>query len=148
MADISAKYLQACITDDEKRKHLFEKLEAADEMLASREGEVGFQGMKVASDEKGEVTVTSSKSTVNVNEGKRQRQIAAAATKGDMQGVIASLEQDLREVEEGLKQNKCDAAEVEKVKRLLEQAKQKMAQLPDRKPTSAEQAAMAVNNLM
>lgn len=148
LASISSKYLKDCLMDEEKRQKLFENLKAADEMLKNHEGEVGFQGMRVIIDEKGEMTVESSKSTITINEGKSQRQIAAAATKGDMQAVLAHLEQDLQAVEDGLKQNKCDAAEVEKAKRLIEQAKQKMASLPDRAPTPEEQTAMSISMLI
>ena len=148
IASISSKYLRACLTDEEKRLKLFENLRAADEMLESRKGEVGFQGMRVSIDEDGEMTVESSKSTVTINEGKSMRQIADAATKGDMQAVLARLQQDLQEVEDGLKQNMCDEAEVEKAKKLIEQAKQRMAKLPDRAPTPEEQNAMAVNMLI
>ena len=104
--------------------------------------------MNVRVDENGEVTTESSKSTVTVNEGKRSRQIAAAATQKDMQAVIALLEQDLQEVEDGYKQNKCDEAEVEKVKRLLSSAKQRMGTLPDREPTQEEEAIMSINMLI
>ncbi|MBQ1915210.1 MAG: hypothetical protein II178_08340 [Selenomonadaceae bacterium] len=148
LTSISGKYLRECLNDEEKRQKLFDNLQAADEMLASRQGEVGFQGMRVRIDEDGEMTVESSKSTVAINENKSRRQIAAAATKGDMQAVLARLQQDLQAVEDGLKQNMCDGAEVEKAKKLIEQAKQRMAKLPDRAPTPEEQSLMAVNMLI
>ena len=91
---------------------------------------------------------TTVKSTVAINEDKRRRQIDAAATQGDLQAVIMLLEQDLQEVEDGLKKDMCDEAEVEKAKKLLEQAKQKLAALPDRPPTPAEQCRMSVNMLI
>ena len=85
---------------------------------------------------------------VSINEDKRRRQIAAAATKGDMQTVIALLEQDLQQLEDGLKQNMCDEAEVEKAKKLQEKAKERMAKLLDRAPIPAEQSRMSVNLLI
>ena len=148
MASISGKHLRECLTDDEKRLKLLDNLRTADEMLERRKGEIGFQSMKVTIDEDGEMTVESSKSTVTINEEKSRRQIAAAATKGDMQAVMARLQQDLQEVEAGLKRNMCDEAEVEKAKKLIEQAKQRMAKLPDRAPTPEEQSRMAVNMLI
>ena len=148
MTSISSKYLKKCLTDEDSRNRLFDILRAADESYASHKDEVGFQGMNVRVDENGEVTTESSKSTVTVNEGKRSRQIAAAATQKDMQAVIALLEQDLQEVEDGYKQNKCDEAEVEKVKRLLASAKQRMGTLPDREPTQEEEAIMSINMLI
>ena len=148
MASISGKYLQKCVTDEESRNRLFDILKAADESYAKRKEEVGFQSMQVTIDENGEVTTESTKSTVSINEDKRRRQIVAAATKGDMQSVIALLEEDLQQVEDGLKQNMCDEAEVAKAKKLLELAKERMAKLPDRAPTPAEQSTMTVNMLI
>ena len=148
MASISGKFLQKCVTDEESRNRLFDILKAADESYANRKDEVGFQGMQVTIDENGEVTAESTKSTVSINEDKRRRQIAAAATKGDMQAVLALLEEDLQQVEDGLKQNMCDEAEVAKAKKLLELAKERMGRLPDRAPNPAEQSAMTVNMLI
>lgn len=148
MAEISSKYLRDCLTDSDKRQSLFENLKAAEEALEEKQGEVGFQSMKIKIDDDGEVTTESTSKTVGVNEQKRRRQIAAAATRGDMQAIIALLEQDLQEVEAGLEENACDEREVEKVKALLSEAKQKMSSLPDREPTPEEQAIMMMNTLM
>ena len=148
MAEISSKYLRDCLTDPDKRQSLFENFKAADEALEEKQGEVGFQSMKIKIDDDGEVTMESTGKSVAVNEQKRRRQIAAAATRGDMQAIIALLEQDLQEVEAGLEENACDEREVEKVKALLSEAKQKMSSLPDREPTPEEQAIMMMNTLM
>ncbi|WP_049895555.1 hypothetical protein [Oribacterium sp. NK2B42] len=148
MAEIPSKYLRDCLTDPDKRQSLFKNLKAADESLEEKQGEVGFQSMKIKIDDDGEVTTESTGKSVSVNEQKRRRQIAAAATRGDMQAIIALLEQDLQEVEAGLEENACDEREVEKVKALLSEAKQKMSSLPDREPTPEEQAIMMMNTLM
>jgi len=148
MTRISGRFLQKCLTDTDSCDKLFDTLRAADESYASRKDEVGFQGMQVIIDEDGEMTLESSKRTVSINEDKRRRQIAAAATQGDMQAVLAILQQDLQELEDGYKQNACDAAEVEKAKKLIEQAKQQMGRLPDRPPTLSEQSTMTVNMLI
>ena len=148
MNKISGKFLRKCLTDNDSRAKLFDTLRTADEAYARRKDEIGFQGMRVIIDDEGEVTMESSKRTVGLNEDKRRRQIAAAATQGDMQAVLALLQQDLQELEEGYKQNACDAAEVEKAKKLIEQAKQQMGRLPDRAPTMAEQNTMTVNMLI
>ena len=148
MTSISAKYLRDCVKDEDKLQSLFHTLAAADASFNEKKDEVGFQGMRVIIDAKGEVTMESSKSTVTINEEKSRRRIAAAATKGDMQAVLAHLQQDLQEVENGLRQNMCDAAEVEKAKKLIELAKQQMAKLPDRAPTPEESAVMSVNMLI
>ena len=108
----------------------------------------GFRGMQVTIDEKGEMTVETSGGSVSINEDKRRRQIEAAATKGDMEAVLKLLQTDLKELEDGLKQNMCDEAEVEKAKKLIEQAKQQMATLPDRAATPAEQSVMSINMLI
>ena len=147
-ADDLSKYLRGCLTDPDKRQSLFENLKAADEALEEKQGEVGFQSMKIKIEDDGEVTTESTSKSVAVNEQKRRRQIAAAATRGDMQAIIALLEQDLQEVEAGLEENACDEREVEKVKALLSEAKQKMSSLPDREPTPEEQAIMMMNTLM
>ena len=123
-------------------------LRTPDDVYASCKDEVGFQEMQVIIDEDGEVTTESTMRTVSINEDKRRRQIAAAATQGDMQAVLAILAQDLQELEDGYKQNACDAAEVEKAKKLIEQAKQQMGRLPDRAPTLSEQSAMTINTLI
>ena len=65
-----------------------------------------------------------------------------------MQAVLAILEQDLQELEDGYKQNACDAAEVEKAKKLIEQAKEQMGRLPDRPPTMEEASAQTINMLI
>ena len=148
VAKISAKYLRECTQNPDKLKSLFDNLAAADASLKEKQGEIGFQGMRITIDENGEVTSESSKSTITINEEKSRRQIAAAATKGDMKRVLALLMQDLQAVEDGLKKNMCDGAEVEKAKKLLEQAKQKMANLPDRAPIPEEQCRMSVNMLI
>ncbi|MCR5834389.1 MAG: hypothetical protein K6G55_07065 [Selenomonadaceae bacterium] len=148
MTNISKTFMEDCLTDVDSMNRLFEILNAAEKSYAARKDEVGFQGMKVTIDENGEVTTQSTKSTVSINEEKRKRQISAAATKGDMQAVIALLEQDLQQVQDGLKRNMCDEAEVAKARKLLELAKQRMSNLPDRAPTQAEQTITAINTLM
>lgn len=145
MTSISAKYLRDCIKDEDKLKSLFDNLSAADAALKEKQGEIGFQGMKVKIDENGEVTMESSKSTIGFNGAKLKRQMATAATKGDMKTVMALIEQDVQALEDGLKNNMCDVAEVEKAKKLLEEAQQKMAKLPDRASTPEEKVIMAVN---
>ena len=145
MTKISAKYLKDCVKDEKKMQSLFNNLSAADATLKARQKEVGFQGMRVKIDENGEVSMESSKSTVGFNGEKLKRQMAAAATKGDMKAVLALIEEDIKTLEDGFKNNMCDAAEVEKAKDLLAEAKEKMAKLPDRAPTPEEQSIMAVN---
>ncbi|MBR2214979.1 MAG: hypothetical protein IJ849_04355 [Selenomonadaceae bacterium] len=103
---------------------------------------------KLRLDAQGEMTTESAKSTVTINEAKSRRQIAAASTQDDMRMVLAHLEQDLQEVEDGLKKNMCDEAEVEKAKKLIEEAKERMGKLPNRQATPEEQSMMAISMLI
>ncbi|MBO4853112.1 MAG: hypothetical protein J5477_05740 [Schwartzia sp.] len=151
MTSISSKHLKACLTDEEKRAKLLDNLRVADEMLESHKGEVGFQGMTVEIDENGEMSVTSSKSTVTFNGEKRARQIAAAQTQGDLETVMRLLQVDLEQCEAGCKNNACDEAEVQKVKDMIARAEQRKGELGDtgdKENDPAAKAAFAVNMLI
>ncbi len=151
MMSISSKHLKACLGDEEKRAKLLDNLRVADEMLESRKDEIGFQGMTVEIDENGEMTVTSSKSTVTFNGEKRARQIAAAQTQGDLETVMRLLQVDLEQCEAGCRNNACDEAEVQKVKDMIAQAEQRKGELgdtSDKENDPAAKAAFAVNMLI
>ncbi len=148
-ANISAKYLQKCVDDDKERQRLFDCLAVADEtMQAAKNNGLGIQHMEIKIDDDGNAVMISSKSTVSVNEDKRRRQIAAAATKDNIEEVLRLLQIDLEQVEDGLQKNMCDEAEVKKVKKLIEEAKQRQQTLSDRAATPCEQATVAVNMLI
>ncbi len=68
---------------------------------------------------------------VAVNEGKRARQIAAAATKEQVQQVLALLRKDMSDCKAGLEQGMCDESEIAKVEALLSQAKARLSQVPN-----------------
>ena len=87
---------QELLAKQPKKKKKKADAKVLQEKLAEKK-EVGFQGMNITIDEDGEMTMTSSKRTVSINEEKRRRQIAAAATQNDMQAVLAILQQDLQE---------------------------------------------------
>ena len=129
--------------DEEKRAKLLDNLRVADEMLESRKDELGFQGMTVEIDENGEMTVTSSKSTVTFNGEKRARQIAAAQTQGDLETVMRLLQVDLEQCEAGCRNNACDEAEVQKVKDMIAQAEQRKGELGDTSDKENDPAAKA-----
>ena len=151
MTSISSKHLKACLGDEEKRAKLLGNLRVADEMLESRKDEIGFQGMTVEIDEDGEMTITSSKSTVTFNGEKRARQIAAAQTNGDLETVMRLLQVDLEQCEAGCRNNACDEAEVQKVKAMIAQAEQRKGELgdtSDKENDPAAKAAFAVNMLI
>lgn len=148
MSKISSQYLRDCVKDKDKLQVLFDNLSAADKSLKEKQNEVGFQGMKINIDENGEVTMESSKSTIGFNGEKIKRQMAAAVTQRDMEVVLKLLEQDIENLENGLKNNMCDAAEVQKAKDMLIEAKEKMANLPNRESTPEEQAIVSLNMLI
>lgn len=85
---------------------------------------------------------------VAVNVGKRARQIAATKTKAQVRAVLSILQNDLQEVEEGLKNGMCDQGEVDKVKALISQAQDRMGQVSDREATPDEENAFAMSSLM
>lgn len=120
-ATISKNFLQNCLDDEEKQNKLFENLKAAEEIYKNAEK---GKNVRIKIDSEGNMTVESSKTTVGFNESKRARQLAAAKTIDDIQFVLNLLQNDLAEVEEGLKNNWCDEKEVEKVKKMIEKAKQ------------------------
>ena len=128
-AKISGKYLRDSLTDSDKQKKLFENLQVADNALKSHEGEIGFQGMTVSINEDGDMTMTSSKATVTFNESKRAAQLAAVKSVADIRKLMKLLQEDLEDCENGLQNNMCDEAEVEKVKKMIERAQSCMNEL-------------------
>ena len=65
------------------------------------------------------------------NESKRSRQLAAAKSADDIKQLLELLKTDLEDCENGLKNEWCDEAEVEKVKKMIERAQKRMNELPD-----------------
>ena len=92
------------------------------------------QNVRVKIDSEGNMTVESSKTTVTFNESKRARQLAAAQTVEDIQSLLNLLQNDLNECEEGLRNNFCDEDEVKKVKKMIERAKEKFAEIKKNPP--------------
>ena len=130
MVKMSRSYLKECLTDEEKRKQLFENLKAADEAEAhAKENVKGYQGMKVTINDKGEMEMESYGGWVSVNEGKRSRQIAAAKNPQQVQAVLALLNQDLIQVENGVRNGMSDENEVNKVKALIQKAMKRMGEV-------------------
>lgn len=68
---------------------------------------------------------------VAFNESKRARQLAAANSKNKVRSLINLLQTDLEQCEEGLKNNWCDAEEVEKIKKMIEQAEKHLSEVDD-----------------
>ena len=130
-AKISEKYLKKCLDDDEKKKKLFENLDAAEEIYKNAEKN---SNVRVKIDSEGNMTVESSKTTVTFNESKRARQLAAAQTVEDVQNLMNLLQTDLSECEDGVKNNFCDENEVKKVKKMIELAKKKLSEVKNNPP--------------
>ena len=131
VAAISPKYLQDCLTDEDKKKKLFENLEVASNRFDNLEKN---ETLRIKIDENGEMTMESSKTTVTFNESKRARQLAAAQTVKDVQALLNLLQTDLTDCEEGLKNGWCDQDEVKKVKSMIERAKQKLGEVEKNPP--------------
>lgn len=125
-AKISKKYLNECLNDEEKKKKLYENLEVASKKFDSLEKN---ETLQIKIDDNGEMTMESSKTTVTFNESKRARQLAAAQSVEDIQNLLNLLQNDLNECEEGFRKNFCDEDEVKKVKKMIERAKEKFAEI-------------------
>lgn len=153
MVKMSRSYLKECLTDEEKRKKLLENLKAADEAEAhAKENIKGYQGMKITINDKGEMEMESYGGWVSVNEGKRLRQIAAAKNLQQVQAVLALLNTDLTQVENGVRNGMSDENEVNKVKALIQKAMQRMGEVSAMKNGGEEDAegfdAFSINMLI
>ena len=69
--------------------------------------------------------------TVAFNAEKRARQLAAANSKSQVRSILNLLQTDLMQCEDGLKNQMCDAEEVEKVKKMIEQAEKRLSEVED-----------------
>ena len=130
-AKISSTYLKKCLNDEDEQKKLFENLEVASKKFDNLEKN---ETLQIKIDENGEMTMESSKTTVTFNESKRARQLAAAQSVEDVQNLLNILQEDLEDCEEGLRNDWCDEEEVEKVKKMIERAKQKMGEVKKNPP--------------
>ena len=79
---------------------------------------------------------------VGVNEGKRMRQIAAAKSRGQVQQVLALLQKDLADCKAGLEKGWCDESEIAKVEALINRAKARMSQVPQKSGQEKEQGGL------
>lgn len=153
MVKLSRSYLKECLEDEEKRKQLFENLKAADEMEAhAKENIKGYQGMSIRINSNGEMEVETRSGSVAVNEGKRLRQIAAAKNPEQVQAVLALLNTDLADCQNGVRNGMCDENEVNKVKALIQRAMKRMSEVSAMKNDSGEDTegfdAFSINMLL
>jgi len=144
-AKISKKYLKKCLDSDDERQKLLKNLESAEEIYKNAEKN---ENVRVKIDDEGNMTVESSKTTVTFNESKRARQLAAAQTVEDMQNLLNLLQEDLSECEEGLKNNFCDEDEVKKVKKMIERAEKKFAEIKKNPEKTSDNNFSAVDILI
>lgn len=84
---------------------------------------------------------------VAVNEGKRARQIAAAATREQVQQVLALLQKDMSDCKAGLEQGMCDETEIARVEALLSQAKARLSQVPKAADLEGPQGGLSAFDL-
>lgn len=100
------------------------------EKIKEKEAEKGKEDAKAEKTEE-EAREEKMNSSVAVNVEKRARQIAAAKSKRNMRVVLGLLNKDLADCQKGVQSGACDESEVNKVRALLSQAKQRMGQLPE-----------------
>lgn len=103
------------------------RLAAGQAVETAEAADAGAEGTDGA-DETGSSEKQSGK--VAVNEGKRIRQIAAAQSRGQVQQVLALLQQDLSDCKAGLEKGWCDESEIAKVEALISRAKARMSEVP------------------
>ena len=129
------------IENDEEKTDTFipAKEQRTDSITISDEARAAQMSEHTAEAEEtsAEQEVTEGKTTVTFNAEKRARQLAAAKNADDVRIVLALLDEDLSDCESGLKTGACDEEEVEKVKRMIARAKEKLSQVSD-KPQDAE----------
>lgn len=95
------------------------------------------------------ITTESYGGSVGFNEGKRARQLAAAKTIENVQTVMSILQTDLKDCQSGLENGMCDENEVNKVKAMIEKAKQRLAEVSGNENISyADENAFSMSMLM
>lgn len=130
MVKISGNYLRECLSDESKRRELFDSLESADTLAKHAEENVkGYQGMKITIDREGKMETETRGGSIAFNEAKRARQLAAAKTPANIRIVLNLLAKDLSDCEYGLRNGMCDQNEVAKVKAMIAKAKQRMREV-------------------
>ncbi|MBR1865408.1 MAG: hypothetical protein IJ801_02760 [Lachnospiraceae bacterium] len=127
-----------------------EGMEQLERMVGSREEENPNQDVGVERQEQQDKTEQSEeqKGKVAVNEGKRLRQIAAAKTQAQIRAVMALLQGDLKDCEDGLENGECDQSEVDKVHALIAAAQKRMVEVSNKEATPEEEMAFSMAGLL
>lgn len=68
---------------------------------------------------------------VAFNADKRARQLAAATSKNDVRAIMNLLQMDLKQCEDGVKNSMCDVEEVEKVRKMIENAEKRLNEVDE-----------------
>lgn len=126
---VSSAFLKECMDDPEKAKELEENLAAIPDCakMAVNDSLGNLTSLSYQIDANGNMTCTSSGSSVTVNIEKRARQIASAQTPSEVRMVLSLLNKDLADCKNGVSSGACDEAEVAKVQALLKKAQAKMS---------------------
>ena len=128
------------LLDDEDLKAL---TEAAKALEAANSGEAAE-----AADE-GELESTSVGGSMGINAQKLARMLAAAKTRSQVQSVIAMIQSDIKECDQGAANGyDVDEASYKAAEQLLQQAKSQLASADDREATPQEEMAQALAALM
>ena len=136
LADKKSAEKKAAERAAERKAEEKEKQEKA--IYQSEDGSVTLELSQEArtaqADEKN--TTESYGGSVAFNEGKRTRQLAAAKTVENVQTVMSILQTDLSDCQAGLENGMCDENEVNKVKAMIEKAKQRLAEVSGNEDSS------------
>ena len=90
----------------------------------------------------------SAEGAVSINAAKLARKLAAAKTQSQVRAVMAEIQSDLKECENGKARGMdVDEAAVKAAERLLQEARQRMGRVEDRKPTPEEEMASNLADL-
>lgn len=107
---------------------------------------IGKKSTEKKSDAESVDSTPEGKTTVTFNESKRARQLAAAKNLNDMNSLMQLLLEDLEDCENGLENGWCDENEVKKVKKMIERAKKKLAEVQNQDSSQIKKSAEENSN--
>ena len=117
-------------------------------MGAAAEPSESTASASVSGEEAEETASESVGGSVGINAAKLARKLAAAKTHSQIRAIMAEIQSDLRECENGAAQGMdVDEASVEAAERLLQEARQRMGQAENREPMLEEEMASALASL-
>ena len=117
-------------------------------MGAAAEPSESTASASVSGEEAEETERESVGGSVGINAAKLARKLAAAKTHSQIRAIMAEIQSDLRECENGAAQGMdVDEASIEAAERLLQEARQRMGQAENREPMLEEEMASALASL-